>query len=611
MVGQLHRLAFLFLVFGLTTVGAGAEEPAAPASVPAETAATEEVEAKPPAGEPIPAGPLLRVEGPEDYGALLDSMLSGWVTEETPGCALGVIQKGETVLARGYGRADLDHGVPISVSTVFPVGELAKQFTAFAVLLLEAEGKLSLDDEVRTYLPAFPAYERPVLLRHLLYHTSGVRDYPALLDLAGLRDGEFVPRSEILDLLSRQQALNFLSGTDHLYSNSGYVLLGRVVEAASGVPLQSYAAEHIFAPLGMTATRFLEDAREVVPGRAVGYVPQVAGGFAIRLSRRAAVGDGGLYTTVEDLLRWDRNFTTPKVGTTALLARLQTPGTLDDGTPVSYAGGLEVEDYQGVRKIGHGGAVGGYRAAMIRFPDEKLSVTCLCNRADAPASRVASTLADAFLIDVLLADQMRALEAGEPVPDAGPALVPLSPAALEAFAGTYLAQGSGRTITIAVVGDRLVATSYSGSRIPFAPVAAQRFITHGVPIEGTLAFSLATDETPLEASLHLASWGKPQRYQRIEPVTPTPEVMQRFAGIYRCDELRTTFHIEADNVALRLLQESLNRTSPEEPFLPTVADSFAGGGVSLRFLRDETQQITGLRLSNDRLRDIICQREKM
>ncbi|HWN41001.1 MAG TPA: serine hydrolase domain-containing protein, partial [Thermoanaerobaculia bacterium] len=340
--------------------------------------------------------------------------------KDGPGCALAVVRDGAIVHSKGYGLASVEHGAPITPQTVFDIGSTSKQITAASILLLAQDGKLSLDDDVRKHIPEMPDLGTPVTLRHLLHHTSGVRDYIELLQLGEISFEDVATDDDALAALSRQKALDFRPGDEHNYSNSGYFLLSLVVKRASGKTLREFAQERIFTPLGMSSTQILDDHTLVIPRRAASYAPRRDGGFRLAIANWEQTGDGAVQTTVEDLAKWDRNFYDPKVGGPALIEQLQVKGVLNDGSTIPYARGLVVDEHRGLRRVQHGGGWAGYRAEMIRFPDERLSVITLCNRGDANPTGLAMQVAELYL-----ADRMKPVE---PEPTAAAATAPTSAA---------------------------------------------------------------------------------------------------------------------------------------------------------------------------------------
>src|SRR5688572_13710077 len=243
----------------------------------------------------------------------VDEIFSSF-TPNGPGCAVAVYQNAKVLLAKGYGSANLEYGVPITPSTPFIVGSVAKQFTAAAIALLVEEKRIALTDDVRKYVPELPDYGTPITIDHLVHHTSGLRDWWELVTLAGLRNDDTYAVQDVLDMTARQRGLNFPPGEQYLYSNTGYMMLGLVVHRVTGRTLRQFADERIFKPLGMTATHFHDDHTEIAPGRAAAYSPVTGGRYRINIWNNDLVGQGGVMTTVLDLAKWDENFYTGKVG---------------------------------------------------------------------------------------------------------------------------------------------------------------------------------------------------------------------------------------------------------------------------------------------------------
>jgi CubicO group peptidase (beta-lactamase class C family) len=377
---------------------------------------------------------------------------------DSPGCTAGVIQEGRFVHLRGYGRANLEHGVPLGPRTVFDIGSTSKQFTAAAIVLLAQDGRLALDDDVRKHVSEMPDYGRPVTIRQMLTHTSGLRDYLGLMSLAGWSFEDVSTDADALALIARQRELNFEPGTERLYSNSGYFLLSVIVRRVTGKTLRAFAAERIFGPLGMADTHFHDDHAEIVPRRATGYSPREGGGFRIEMSNFEQTGDGSVYTTVEDLLKWDANFYDPKVGGKDLVAQLTSPGRLRDGQPLTYALGLAVDRRQGFPRVSHGGSWAGYRAELMRFPEQRLTVACLCNVSTADPTRLATEVAEIYLGVPAAPAREAAADAGagarsSPVDGVVPAHP--SPPELAAYAGRYYSEELDTTYVVEVEDGRL------------------------------------------------------------------------------------------------------------------------------------------------------------
>lgn len=322
---------------------------------------------------------------PDSAGSWMDSVFGRFAGARSPGCAVGLTRDGSLVLTRTYGLADIDRRVPITPETRFYVASLSKQFTAMSIVLLAQDGRLSLDDSIRKWVPEVPSFGAPITLRELLQHTSGLRDYYTLLGVSGWPADGQLTEAQFLDLVAHQRTLNFRPGDEFLYSNTGYALLAVVVRRASGKSLREFAAERIFGPLGMTHTEFRDDHTERIPNAAVGY--EVAGGKArVSVSNSDVVGDGGVFSTIGDLAKWDANFTTGEVGGASGVSLLQEQGHLNDSASVNYGLGLALGTLGGLRTVSHDGAYGGYRSSYLRFPDRNASVITLCNTTAASPS---------------------------------------------------------------------------------------------------------------------------------------------------------------------------------------------------------------------------------
>jgi CubicO group peptidase (beta-lactamase class C family) len=349
-------------------------------------------------GLAIAAPALYAANSDEKSASAVDEVFSDLTKPGSPGCALAVYRDGKILYAKGYGLANIEENVAITPQSVFDIGSTSKQFTAATILLLEKQGKLSVNDDVRKYIPELPAYGQKITILNLLNHTSGLRDYLALMELGGINIDSVTTDADALALINRQKALNFAPGSEWLYSNTGYFLLSVIVQRASGKTLRDFAAENIFAPLEMTHTEYRNNHAALIPNRALAYEEREdKSGYTLNVSYFEQTGDGAVHTSVEDLLKWDENFYSPRVGGREFLSEIQERGKLNDGKALDYAKGLFRQDYRGLHTVSHGGAWGGYRAELLRFPDQHFSVACLCNVGNAGPSRRAHQVADIYL----------------------------------------------------------------------------------------------------------------------------------------------------------------------------------------------------------------------
>jgi Beta-lactamase class C and other penicillin binding proteins len=333
-----------------------------------------------------------------------DHLFQDWNKTDEPGGAIGVIQNGELIYSKGFGIADLEHNIPITPKTVFYLASLSKQFTAFCILLLEEKGLLRLDDEIQKYLPDFPEYEAPITISQLIHHSSGLRDYSTLIDLRGGSYLEDISEKEVYELIKRQESLNFKPGDKYLYSNTGYFLLAKIVEVVTKETLKQFAQKNIFDPLGMTNTIFLDDNRTLIKNRAFSY-NRTEGklGFSNIIRRFDLVGSGGVYSTIEDMALWDKNFEHNKLGNggQAIIEKMYQPEILNDGKRNNYAFGLENKTYRGIDRISHSGSHAGFRTFYIRVPEDNTSVILLSNRRDGDLNKVF------MILDIMLEDKLQ------------------------------------------------------------------------------------------------------------------------------------------------------------------------------------------------------------
>lgn len=406
-----------------------------------------------------------------DPAARVDVVFADWNTTTLPGCAVGVARDGRTLLERAYGMADLEHDVPNTPATVFEAGSVSKQFTAAAIVLLAEDGGLSLEDEVHEWVPELPAYPQRITLRHLLTHTSGLRDWGAVAAITGWsRSARTHTHAHVLDILSHQHALNFPAGSEYSYSNSGYNLLAIIAERASGQSLREFSRTRIFEPLGMTHTQWRDDYTRLVEDRATAYAME---DDEVKIDRpiENIYGNGGLLTTVGDLLRWNEALANGRIGGPQFTQTMQHQGVLTNGDTIAYANGLFVDEYRGVPEVSHTGATSGYRAFLAHYPDERLDVAVLCNVGDVSPSRVGHGVADAFLVDA----GPVALDDDDDNGDDRPDFPAPDRATLAGLVGTYYSADAELTLRVELGDDGLVLLRRPATRMTLEPVAVDRF----------------------------------------------------------------------------------------------------------------------------------------
>ena len=406
----------------------------------------------------------------------VDELFAEWDGETSPGGVVGIFMDGRIIYSKGYGVANLDYDIPITPQSVLRIGSISKQFIAMCIAMLAEQGKLSFDDDIRTYLPEMPDYGNRVTIRHLLHHTSGIREYLALVNLIGKPEGSVFGYTtrELVELLSRQQKLNFEPGSQFSYTNSGYFLLAEIVTRVSGMKASAFAQENIFEPLGMTQTRFYDDPNAIIRNQAFGYSPKRDGGYRLDILRSDVIGDLGVITTVEDFLHWDNNFYENKLGarTKDLITMMFTRGRTSNEEELSYALGLEFDSYRGLKTMGHGGSAVGYVAEFLQFPEQRFSVVILSNLSSFRPGRLARQVADLYLADQL-SEVQASDERDRTRPDA-PEPVERPTPELEAFIGDFYSEELDFVYSFMVEGSSLQ-FEIRGSRMELLPLSEDQF----------------------------------------------------------------------------------------------------------------------------------------
>jgi CubicO group peptidase (beta-lactamase class C family) len=509
----------------------------------------------------------------------VDRIFAAYDKVGSPGCALGVIRGGNFIYRKGYGMASLELGVPLSPQSVFYMGSVSKQFTAASVVLAAEQGFLSLDDNVRKYIPELPDYGHLITLRQMLHHTSGFRDFLTLLEISGRHESDLHSKDEMLDLIVRQKGLNNVPGDEYIYSNTNYFLLGVVVERATKKSLANFADENIFQPLGMVHTRFYDDHTRVLPGRVAAYDPGGNGSFLVDWSTNYdTVGGGGLMSSVDDLLLWDRNFYQNRLGKGTLLNEMQTRGELNNSSQIDYALGLELGKYRGLPTVEHGGDLFGYRTEILRFPGQRFTVVCLCNLSSVPPDILSREVADIFLEQNLQAKES-ALQTSDQsgLPDPG------------LFAGKYLDPYTHSVYSFTVSEGNLAAWGSVLRRL-----GPNQFKDLG---SGIITFG--NSEGVMRASLDTNG----QKYfagSRIKQLHVSEADLAAFAGLYRSTELDTTYNLSINMRSLMLR----NKWNPMLKLIPIAQDEFDSDLGTLVFHRDADHRVSGLSVFSPNARNV-------
>jgi CubicO group peptidase (beta-lactamase class C family) len=510
-----------------------------------------------------------------DPAAKVDEIFAEWKSQESPGCTVAVSQGGKTLLSRAYGMADLEHDVPITPTTIFEAGSVSKQFTAAAALLLVQQGKLSLTDDVRKYVPELPDYGKPITIAHLIHHTSGLRDWGAVAAIGGWPRGTRIhTHAHMLDIASRQKALNYEPGAEFSYTNTGYNLLVVIVERVTGKSFAEFTRQQIFEPLGMKHTGWRDDFTRVVKGRAIAY-NKAEDGFHSEMPFENVHGNGGLLTTSDDLLLWNENFTHGKVGGPALIEALQRRGRLNDNREIEYAGGLFIGDHKGIPEVSHGGATASYRAFLARFPEQKLSMAVLCNLGEIDSDELLHRVADVYL-----AGQFPS------VPEPVAAAVQLPAEEIAGKAGLYRNLRTGVILGMKMEEGKL--RTRGGRTV--SPLSSSLFLVDN---------GSKLDFVPGGLRL-LTPDGDSIPYERVEEAAPTAAQLAEYVGEYTSDEAEFTYKVVVEEGKLLIK----GRPDISIGLAPLYADAFQSDiGFLVRFLRKDGK-VSELSFGLDRARDL-------
>jgi CubicO group peptidase (beta-lactamase class C family) len=512
----------------------------------------------------------------------VDELLRPYDGTHKPGFAVGIIQDGELIYSKGFGMANLDYGIPNTPQTVFRIGSTSKQFTAACIAMLIGEGRLSLDDPVQKHIPELPDYGEPVTVGDLVHHTSGLPDYEDLQPLQGELDDQGNHHAdEIVDLISRQ-SLIFKPKEKWYYSNTNYILMAVIIERVSGLTFAEFARERIFEPLGMKSSRIHDDNTAIISNRAVGYY-RSEHGLEVDETITELVGDDGVFTTVEDLLLWDRNFYDDRIGGRDFLQRMHTVGTLDSGEPHEYAFALMIGEHRGLRTVSHGGAFVGFRAQMIRFPEQRFTIVLLANLGNVNPTGLCHEIADIYLGELFEED------AEEPETAESSRSVDLTPEQMQRYVGVFEDGENGMSMEITVEAEALVFKTM-GQTLPMEAQEEDVFKVIA-PYDITLDYSGLRAENVV--ILNVVGMGRFEMAP-VEFVEVPPEKLAPYVGEFHCERLDTTYRLIMKDDALHI---GLPKAAGLFELFPKTPDVFSAGpalrGISLEFRRGADGEITG------------------
>jgi len=534
--------------------------------------------------------------------AQVDSLVARELEPGGPGCAVAIFIDDAIAFEHGYGIANLDYGIPITPATVFDIASISKQFTAACILILAERGKLSLNDDIRRFIPEFPDYGSKIEIRHLIHHTSGIRDWVWLLVLAGIPFENILSREDLYDLISRQKELVFAPGEEYKYSNSGYNLLTLIIERVTGVSFADFVAKEIFGPLGMKNTLIFDDRRMVIKNRAIGYTPDEEDGYYMEHYFNPAIsGSSNIHTTVEDLFLWDQNFYHNKVGPGGLAAKMEERGRLNSGDTIDYAFGLEVREHRGLKTVSHEGDWGGFLSCMLRFPEQKFTVVCLANTQAFSPKRLCYSIADLCLAQ-RYEQEVPSGQQERPI-DQTPVMV--DPSVYDDFAGVYEAD-NGRKIEVKRKNDRLMGRLPGRRKFEMLPGSESDFFLKG----RNVSISFHRNERGEVSRLDWQQGERKISYRNTAfngPSVQNTGKLAEYAGNYYCDELMATYNVAVERGGLvlktpiksRYLMDLIGITG-SDLLRPLEKDKYRFAFISVLFKRNTRGKVSGFTLIQDR-----------
>lgn len=529
---------------------------------------------------------------PDSILTKINHIFSKWDSKTSPGCVVGVIKNDSLIFTKGYGMANLEYDIANTPTTLYHMASVSKQFTAYCIVLLAKQGKLNLDDDIRNYLSWFPDLKEKITIRHLLNHTSGIRDQWQLLNIAGTRQDDVITQDHIIKILSKQQALNFKPNEEFAYSNSGYTLLAEIIKSVSGKPLRAFADSAIFKPLQMTHTFFHDDYTEIIKNRASSYSRNDSTHFSNCVLSYSTIGATSLFTTMTDMSKWIQNFYTIKTGDkTAIHLLTDSRPTLANGKPSNYAFGITNEQYHGKVLYKHGGADAGYRNMVYIFPTEKMGFVIFSNLADIPVAQKANELADLFFQDkntVTKEIKKEKIDSSK--------VVLKDPARYKRYSGDYLNEWGVR-YKISVNHDKLYLCSDGQNYLLQEKKAAFIPVT-----EPMFKFSFEVNKTN-DTLLH-QYWPGNHRilYKTKGSWHYSDEELKKYAGIYHSPELDCQYSIIFKDHGLVLTNSKYNDSKMELIGTEDLFDDNLLGHIKVT--RDQNNQINGFEVNMERVRHL-------
>ncbi|MEM7102725.1 MAG: serine hydrolase [Bacteroidota bacterium] len=540
--------------------------------------------------EPIPTTPEGRI----------DQLFFPWNRKGSPGASVAVMKDGEIIFSKGYGEAQLEYNIPIDPNSIFHIASISKQFTAYCMAKLADEGKLSLDDPIQKHLPEMADFGKTITIKHLIYHTSGLRDQWNLLAMAGWRLDDVITKGQVLRLMSRQTALNFEPGAEYLYCNSGYTLMAEIVERVTEKTFPEWTEENIFEPLGMTNTLFFDDHEKIVPNRTYSF-SESGSGFRKRVLSYANAGATSLFTTPEDLLKWAHSFSKPIAGNEKVMEQMQERGVLTKGDTITYAFGQVLGEWKGLKTWSHGGADAGFRTYMVRFPDQNINIAVFSNLGSFNPGQKAYEIAEIYL-EEHIEQKPTSKEKAETAEAEETNTVEIDIEILEAYNGKYEI-APGFILTISSEDSQLFGQATGQGRFPLTPNSTTEF---GFADAGIKIVFERNDDNSIP-HLTLYQGANVIECKRMKDFDADGVDLKAYEGDYYSEELLTTYMLRVEDgklVAKHQRHDNIGLT-------PTKEDHFSGNVWfmgQIEFTRDG-ENISGMKVSNGRVKNLVFGKE--
>lgn len=521
----------------------------------------------------------------------IDSLFLEWNKPNHPGGAIGIMQDGKTLFSHAYGLASMEYLVPNTAGTIFNTGSVSKQFTAMGIMVLHQQGKLSVDDEIRIYLPELPDFGEKITIRHMLHHTSGLRSLHAMLELAGWRGDDSRTNEDLNRFMLNQRDLNFKPGDEYNYCNTGYMLLVNIIEKVSGEKFPAWMKHTVFEPLGLTNTYVEDNYSRIAANNATSYYQVEANEFERAVEYWGYVGSGNMHSTTDDLLRWLRNFQDPQPGWEAHFQMMQTVDKLNNGEENSYAFGVVIENINGHRSVGHGGSIGGFRANIITYPDEELSIAILTNFSSAPSGLKLNAISE-FLLGEAVEEEP--VEVRDPVKT-----IKLSNKKLADYEGSYWHSKENIARKIYLKNDTLRYYRSASSENSIVPVGKDEFQMVDVSDVVSIQFQLKGQDRNMIVTV---GDGQPGIFNGFDPTEPSKEELESYNGEFYSPELETTYKILLKNDSL-FYHHARHGDHEMKVLKKDVLEGEWPLSIS-KYKRNAEGQVTGIRVSNGRVKNL-------